>query len=53
MGLWFANDDTSQERSNEAVEKSRTSLRIVDKSTDGKYNECLIEDAVLHMQITL
>ena len=47
----FGEDDMLQEGFNEAVEKGEIAIRIVDKLNAGSYNESVIEDGVLYLQV--
>lgn len=49
----FEDDELLQEGFNEAVEKGEVTFRIVDKLTQGSYNECVIEDGVLYLQVRI
>jgi hypothetical protein len=47
----FAEDEMLQEGFNEAIEKGEIAIRVVDKLTQGSYNESIIEDGVLYLQV--
>ena len=47
----FGEDEMLQEGFNEAVERGEVVFRVVDKLEEGKYNECVIEDGVLYLQV--
>jgi hypothetical protein len=48
----FKGDDMLQEGFQEGVEKGEICFRIVDKLTKGGYNEVIIEDGVLYVQVS-
>jgi hypothetical protein len=48
----FKGDEMLQEGFQEAVEKGEICFRIVDKLTKGSYNEVIIEDGVLYVQVS-
>jgi hypothetical protein len=47
----FGEDEMLQEGFNEAIEKGEIAIRVVDKLTQGSYNESIIEDGVLYLQV--
>ena len=47
----FDSDDMLQEGFNEEVSKHEIAIRVVDKLTSGSYNESVIEDGILYMQV--
>lgn len=49
----FEDDELLQEGFNEGVEKGEVVFRIVDKLQQGSYNECVIEDGVLYLQVSI
>jgi len=48
----FDGDDMLQEGFNEVVEKGEIAFRVVDKLEKSNYNECVIEDGVLYLQVS-
>lgn len=48
----FKDDDMLQEGFQEAVDKGEICFRIVDKLTKGSYNEVIIENGVLYVQVS-
>jgi hypothetical protein len=47
----FGDDEMMREGFNEAVESGEVVLRIVDKLSKGSYNEVLIENGILYIQV--
>lgn len=48
----FEDDELLQEGFNEAVDKGEIAMRIVDKLEKGTYNECVIENGILYLQVS-
>lgn len=48
----FKDDDMLQEGFQEAIDKGEICFRIVDKLTKGSYNEVIIENGVLYVQVS-
>ncbi|GAP91548.1 hypothetical protein SAMD00023353_6500460 [Rosellinia necatrix] len=48
----FEDDELLQEGFHDVVDKGEIAFRIVDKLTQGSYNECVIEDGILYLQTT-
>ena len=47
----FGEDELLQEGFNEAVEKGEVAFRVVEKLEKEIYNECVVEDGVLYLQV--